>query len=117
MKTRWNINRSNKLRKASSPSLSKEQAIERAKLLVLRQGGTGAEKRKWLMGTDGASYETEIHVLEGTPARGYLVVVRYSGGGTVHAYGMYFHKKLGTFKFADENYTVLPGGCIMKNLS
>jgi len=58
---------------------TKEKAIKKAKKLVIKADGVGVDiGRKWLFGKApdcfGKPYNsTEIHVLQGSPARGYIL--------------------------------------------
>ena len=55
----------------------KEEALMRARKAVMRRSG-GQEERKWLVGKapdcyNNPNYRTQIHVLEGSPARGFIL--------------------------------------------
>src|SRR6266436_6219083 len=96
--------------------MDKTKAIENARSLVVDESG-GSEKRLWLVGKapdcyGEQDYSTEIHVLQGTPARGYVLVVGYHSGGDALAFGMYGRKKLGEFKYANPGF-VVQHGCIL----
>ena len=57
--------------------LTKDQAIEKARNRVIKDYGD--ENRKWLVGPGplcygNPKYSSEVHVLEGSPARGYVFV-------------------------------------------
>lgn len=57
--------------------LTRDQAIRKARNRVV--GDYGDERRKWLISPEllcygNPKYPTEIHVLEGSPARGYVLV-------------------------------------------
>jgi len=82
--------------------LTREQAITKAREVVVNSDG-GSQGRKWLVGAaphcyNNSNYQTEIHVLEGSPARGYVLDMGVSSGGTVLAINM-LHKVLRRFEY------------------
>jgi len=65
-------------------NLMKNQALYEAKALF------DSERREWLMGKApdcyaDPVYETEIYVLQGSPAKGYILVLGWRGSGAVIA--------------------------------
>jgi len=83
--------------------LTREQAITKAREVVINSDCNSSRNRKWLVGAapycyNNPSYRTEIHVLEGSPARGYVLDMGVSSGGTVLAINM-LHKVLRRFEY------------------
>jgi hypothetical protein len=75
---------------------SLEEAIEKAKQVVVRSyDGERLENRPWLEGSvpdsyGSPSYRTTILVREGSPPKGYVIIMRASmDGDTVLALGVY----------------------------
>jgi len=69
----------------------KDASIVKARKAVERRYSKKPEGRKWLVGYAPDSYSnphyrTEIHVLEGSPPKGYIVVFGHHGGGTTIAF-------------------------------
>ncbi len=72
-------------------TLNREQAVTKARQTVIQD--YGAEGRKWLVGKapdcyGNPKYGTEIHVLEGSPARGYVIDLGALRSGIVLAMDM-----------------------------
>jgi len=73
---------------------NRDEAIREAKHLVEKESSDQDTDRPWLIGKapdcyGNPNYGTEIHVLQGTPARGYVLDLKNFGGGVVIAYGFY----------------------------
>ena len=71
---------------------SRDEAIQLARERVERSYGASSGERQWLINTPPDSYSrkeyhVEAHVLEGSPAKGYVLAVsRSSNHGTAIAY-------------------------------
>jgi hypothetical protein len=69
----------------------RNESILRARAAVEKKYGTNPGDRKWLVGVapdsySDKSYRTEVHVLEGSPPKGYVIVFGHNGGGRTIAF-------------------------------
>ncbi len=68
--------------------MNRQQAIDKARLRVDRGYSPKTGQRKWLVGIPPDSYGTEdyrseLHVLEGSPPKGYVLVLGHDHYGSV----------------------------------
>ena len=71
--------------------LSKEEQVLRARRTVESASGDSETKRPWLVSEEvrcfgDRDHSTQVHVLQGTPARGHVLVIENGGRGSVIAF-------------------------------
>ena len=84
---------------------NKDTSIVKARATVEKSYSKKSESRKWLVGNapdsyGNAHYRTEIHVLEGSPPKGYVVVFGHHNGGTTIAFDC-FEKQIHRWNWCD----------------
>jgi hypothetical protein len=84
--------------------MNQDQAIGKARQLVLRQPGASGP-REWLVGKApncymNPDYQTEVHVLEGSPQRGFVVHLKFRTVGVAVAMD-YYGRVLRRFQYPD----------------
>lgn len=85
--------------------LNKAEAIAKAEAAVEKSYNSKPEGRRWLIGHAPDSYgdlnyRTSIHVLEGSPPKGYVVVFGHASCGKVMAFDCMEHR-IGTWEWRD----------------
>jgi hypothetical protein len=93
-----------RLKLKTRKNMNQDQAIEKARQLVARQLGVGSG-RQWLVGKapncyTNPDYQTEIHVLEGSPQRGFVFHMKSRGGGVAISMD-YYGRVLRRFQYPD----------------
>ena len=85
-------------------SKTRAEALKKARARVETAYGAKPGEREWLVGNSPDSYEsenyrTEIHVLEGSPPKGYVVAASYNDcQGSATAFSLYM-ERLGAYRW------------------